>query len=48
MQFGLPVGLLTVGTGTVSDSVACLWVYFPTGLPCLVTTGEASPSPTAT
>ena len=29
VQFGLHVELLTVGAGTVSDSVACLWICFP-------------------
>jgi hypothetical protein len=29
VQFGLHVGLLAIGAGAVSDSVACLGVPFP-------------------
>lgn len=35
VELGLYVGPLTTRTGTVSDSVACLWIPFP-WLGCLV------------
>ena len=42
------VGFRRVGAGPVSDSVACLWIPFPDGLPCPASIGKGEPSPTAT
>lgn len=41
-------GFLTAGAGTVSESVACLWDPFPTGLPLLASVGSNAPTFTAT